>query len=240
MKKIVFFLVFLFSLSAVAGYAQESKISSTKYREFLVDEAIQLKKSGTSDVTIVDHLYHIGKTHSEDDPDFEGVYGNASLSRDEIKRLKEAGFQDEFIAKFEGHPQYITAGVSAIWLDKSAELTAATMLRIFLKPRSYFKAHKPYWSVKEIWGMHFPKGIIDFSNRWDLNIGYTLSVESTSGDAESNNYLLVGFSHEMNRSVLFNIGYGFVPGDNRREKKQFYLGLTMDSNFLKFLGIVDK
>lgn len=91
-------------------------IESTSPKEFwikptnLVDMAKMLKRSGMSDSSIVDHLSHGAKD----------IFGNTTLTADEIYELKQAGFQDGFIGKLEGHEQYVTIGISGIWLRDTA------------------------------------------------------------------------------------------------------------------------
>ena len=53
-------------------------------------------------------------------------------------------------------------------------------------------------------------------------------------------YVLIGFSNQLNRSALLNIGWALVPGDIEGVETQFYIGFTVDSNFLKEIGIVNK
>ncbi len=198
----------------------------------LIEESIELKKSGVSDSTIVDHLYHLGEGEKN-----EKTFGNIKLTNGEIKKLKEAGFQDDFIAKFEGHPQHVTLGVAAIWLTETTDLTYAPMIRIFLEPRSYFKKRRDYW--KDVyWGLYLPHGLIQY-DRWDLNFGVT-TLTSTDDSSEQKNYVLIGLSHEINRSALLNIGGAILPGDIKGKQSQVYFGITVDYNFLKYLGIVDK
>lgn len=201
----------------------------------LVDEAINLKKSGVLDSTIVDHLYQLGEGR-------KGTFGNVHLTSAEIQKLKQAGFQDDFIAKFEGHPQYVTLGIAGIWLYGTHDLVAAPMLRIFLVPRSYFSAQRPYWERVSICGskspLYWPKGLLQF-DRWDLNFGITNST-STDASNEQRSYVLAGFSNELNQSALLNLGVAVAPGDVEGKQTQFYMGLTVDYNFLKALGIVSK
>lgn len=109
----------------------------------LIEESIHLKRKGVSDSTIVDHLYHMGELGC-DNCTIKESFGNIRLTKDGIEKLKEAGFQDDFIAKFEGHPQYVTLGVAGIWLTETTDLAAAPMLRIFLVPRGYFEERPPF------------------------------------------------------------------------------------------------
>lgn len=203
----------------------------------LVEEAIELKKNGVSDSTIVDHLYHLGAGGVDG-----RAFGNTRLSKEKIVELKKAGFQDDFIAKFEGHPQYVTLGIAAVWLGETAELTAAPMLRVFLVPKSYFKARRDYWKETGIKSLYYPHGLFHH-DRWDLNFGITNKTSTTTdsnGKSEDRSYVLVGLSHELNLSALFNIGIALVPGDIDGKQTQWYAGITVDYNMLKSLGFVEK
>lgn len=224
MKWKLFFLLFVFS-SSFCFAQDESIVESDKAEIDLVAESIELKRSGVSDSTIVEHLYHMGESGQ-----YKRTFGNTQLTKDEIQKLKQAGFQDDFIAKFEGHPQYVTLGVAGIWLTETTDLAAAPMLRIFLVPRGYFEERPPFWT----W---------DFSchlKRLDLNFGITNLTSSGGKSDEKKNYVLAGFSYELNRSALFNFGGAVLPGDIDGKQTQFYFGITVDYNFLKSLGIVDK
>lgn len=222
-------------------------VKSTKEKTFwitstgLVDSAIRLKQSGMSDSSIVDHLFHEGTQRLKLNSKAKNVFGNTLLTAGEISDLKESGFQDDFIAKFEGHEQHLTIGVSAIRLTETATLVPASMLRIFLVPRSYFKKRRDYWEEK--WKLYWPAGLFHY-DRWDLNVGMTTSTSTTEDPedpaSQDRSYVLLGASHELNRSALLNIGYAFAPGDTKGERTQLYIGFTVDSNFLKALGIIEK
>lgn len=231
MKWKMFFLLFVFSSSF--GFAQDKNNEDANKSEVdLIEESIVLKQSGVSDSTIVDHLYHIGESGR-----LESSFGNIKLTKDQISQLKKAGFQDDFIAKFEGHPQHVTLGVAAIWLTETTDLTYAPILRIFLVPRSYFTKMRHYW--KEVgWNIYLPHGLIQY-DRWDLNFGVT-TLTSADSSSDQRSYVLVGLSHEINRSALLNIGGAVLPGDVKGIQTQIYFGITVDYNFLKYLGIVDK
>jgi len=222
-------------------------VKSTEEKTFwitstgLVDSAIKLKQSGLSDSSLVDHLFHEGTRRLILNSEAKNVFGNTVLTAGEISDLKESGFQDDFIAKFEGHEQHLTIGVSAIRLTETADLVPASMLRIFLVPRSYFKKRRDYWKKK--CKLYFPVGLFHY-DRWDLNVGITTSTSTTENPedptSQDRSYVLLGASHELNRSALLNIGYAFAPGDTTGERTQFYIGFTLDSNFLKALGIIEK
>ena len=201
----------------------------------IVEEAIKLKQSKMWETSIIDHLYYYTSRSIEDgclDPN--GYFGKYRLTATQIERLQDVGFEDDFITKFEGHPQHVTLGIAALWLGRTADLVYAPMIRIFLKPRSYFYAHRPYF---ESW----PIGLFQL-DRWDLSLGYTTKTPTTESDnsTEEKSYALIGFSNQLNRSALLNIGWALVPGDIEGVETQFYIGFTVDSNFLKEIGIVNK
>lgn len=234
MKWKLVFLLFIFSFTF--SFAEGENITQKDFEEYsinLVEESVVLKQSGVSDSTIVDHLYHIGESSHA-----ERVFGNIHLTKEEIKKLKEAGFQDDFIAKFEGHPQHVALGVATIWLTETTDLTYAPMLRIFLVPRSYFTKMRDYWEKWEMVGLYYPRGFFHY-DRWDINFGVT-TLTSADSSSDKRSYVLVGLSHEINRSALLNIGGAVLPGDVKGIQTQIYFGITVDYNFLKYLGIVDK
>ncbi len=143
---------------AIENPAGQDGSSSKSGVAELVDGALTLKKSGMSDSAIIDHLYQFGLIEAGGRPEAKGVFGNARLTKDEIVKLKQAGFQDDFIAKFEGYPQYVTIGVAAIMLTYTNDIVAAPILRVFLVPRSYFQAQRPYWTKKKL-GSHLSSSI---------------------------------------------------------------------------------
>lgn len=236
MKWKLFFLLFIFSSSFCFAQDKNNE-DANKIEVDLIEESIVLKQSGVSDSTIVDHLYHL-REFKGDDCNTKGTFGNIRLTKDEIQKLKQAGFQDDFIAKFEGHPQHVALGVAAIWLTETTDLTYAPMLRIFLVPRSYFTKMRDYWEKWEMVGLYYPRGFFHY-DRWDINFGVT-TLTSADSSSDQRSYVLVGLSHEINRSALLNIGGAVLPGDVKGIQTQIYFGITVDYNFLKYLGIVDK
>lgn len=202
----------------------------------VVQQAIQMKKGNLNDSQIIEHLYNKGIKIREKNPDFNDVFGDTSLTGEQMIKLKEAKFNDSFIDKMAGIPQRVTIGAAGIYLMKTADLVATPMVRIFLAPRSYFTPRTPFWPSK--WEDVLNSGILDPS-KYDLNIGYTAST-STDANNENENYVLAGFSFEINRSALFNFGFAFVPKDIEGKKRQVYLGVTIDSNILKELKVIPK
>jgi len=147
---------------------------------------------------IIDHLAYVDRLTQARTYDSRVYFGKCPLSARQIDRLRKEGFQNDFIAKFEGQPQHVTLGVAGLWLQKTADLVYAPIIRIFLKPRSYFHAYRPY-----------------FFGRW-------------------------GLSHQLNQSAFLNIGCALLPGDTKYVDSQFYVGFTLDANFLKEIGIIGK
>ena len=118
---------------------EEKKKLVEEEKKKLVDKAINLKNINMQESTIIDHLAYVDRKY-----DSRVYFGKCPLSADQIDSLRKAGFQNDFIAKFEGQPQYVTLGVAGVWLQKTADLVYAPIIRIFLKPRSYFHAYRPY------------------------------------------------------------------------------------------------
>lgn len=204
----------------------------------LVEEAIKLKQNNMQETSIIDHLYYTSRSTEDGCLDPNGYFGNYRLTATQIDRLQKVGFQNDFITKFEGHPQHVTLGLTALWLNKTADLVYAPMIRIFFKPRSYFCAHRPYFGS---WRSSRLIGLFQL-DRWDLNVGYTTKTPTTDSDnsTEEKSYVLIGLSNQLNRSALLNIGWALVPGDTEGVETQFYVGFTIDYNFLKEIGIVNK
>lgn len=207
-----------------------------------VEEAIRLKGNGVSDSFIVSHLHQLAISDRRMEPD--NVFGNIRLTSGDIMRLKTAGFQDDFIANFEGHPQYVSIGIAAIWLQETHDLVAAPLLRVFLVPRSFYQKQERWLrEFNYLWFLPAPgpAGFFD-ADKWDLNFGITTRTETDGngqdGTTEERTYLLVGFSNQLNPYALFNVGYAMATKDTKGERTQIYLGLTVDFNLLKSLGLV--
>lgn len=232
--------------------------------ETIVTTAIRLRKSGMSEPEISEHLHNQGRQLIEDhyrlqriksiycpllildnnlcfDKDWlddisRKTFGNYHLSRDgsDAIRLKKAGMEPDFIAKMSGQPQYVTIGAGFIWMVESQNYVVAPMLRIFVSPVGFYTPRKPL-EILHLW------------STWDwrrvgLNLGYASSAATgrmNSGtNKELKNYVLFGFSFEINRYAMLNIGMGIVPGGSDQGNTQFYLGLTLDQNMLKGLGLI--
>lgn len=195
----------------------ETASTSAKYKVLfneLIQGSILQKKRGFSDAFI---LNQFDKVISD-----KKFIGKKGLNDFELIRLKDAGFNDDVIGKLGRHKQYLTIGIASIWLNGTKDLVTSPILRIFLQPKSFFDYRSP------------------LKNIYDLNIGYTTKTSTTDNGSEKKNYLLAGFSYELNRSALLNFGWALVPGDIEGKQSQIYFGLTVDSNILRELGILEK
>ena len=105
-------------------------------------------------------------------------------------------------------------------------------------PKSFYAPRKDLFEIKYNW-LPVPSGLFSL-DKWDLNIGLTSSASTSDNSAtnDNKNYVLVGFSFEINRSALFNVGRAFVPGNTTGEKSQWYFGITVDQNFFKDIGFI--
>ncbi len=215
-------------ITVLAGKSIEQSVSAkTVFKIFsnkLTSEIITLKKEGFSDRFIMNQY---------DKKVSEIGLRDIALSSFDIKKLNEANLSEELIGNISRHRQYLTIGISGIWLADTSDLVTSPMIRIFISPRSYFDPRTPFWSWG--WGQFGPTNL----KRYDLNIGYTTKTSTDSG-SEKKSYLLLGFSFELNRAALLNFGMAFVPGDIKGDQTQPYVGITMDSNLLKDIGILEK
>ncbi len=216
------------TITVSMGNATDQRATTTApfkvFSNKLTSEIIALKKEGFSDRFIMNQYdKKISEMGLRDD----------TLDSFDIKKLNEANLSEDLIANMSRHRQYLTIGISGIWLGDTRDIVTSPMIRIFISPRSYFDPRKPFWSKG--WGSFGPTDL----KRYDLNLGYT-SKTSTDSGAERKNYLLLGLSFELNRAALLNFGVAFVPGDIAGDQTQPYFGITMDSNLLKDIGILDK
>jgi len=223
----------------------------------LVATAIELKNDGMSASAIAEYLHHQGEqeieikyieldkqtalydTYDRDDINSTAyeVFGNFHpklKNGEEIVKLREAGFENDFIEKMTGQPQYITLGVAAVWLGQTHNYVLAPMARIFVQPAGYYAPRRTF-------------EISHFIATWDwqkvgINIGYTPATATTktygSAATETKNYMLIGLSYEINRSALLNLGMAVAPGGSLHGSRQFYAGFTIDQNILKGLGLM--
>jgi len=208
------------------------------YRD-IVSEAIKLKAEIVSENTIKEHLARQAEETAYRTLSNKNVFGNIQLSAFEVNALLKAKLSDDFIGEMEGFPQFVTVGVAGIWLFKTAEVAAAPMLRIFIFPRSYYMPRTRLGAITKEPSRFF-NVIFD---RFDINVGYTTSTQTRKEETkkqEKTNYVLVGLSFELSRAALFNFGLALVPEDVKGTRRQLYLGVTVDYNLLKDIGIVKK
>jgi len=116
----------------------------------IVKKAVKMKKRGCLETTIVDSLYYQslrqakkeaeikaknnavnkdkkekqknGKNTQPKENNGSDKFGSIILNCNEIMALKEAGFNDDFLAKIEGHPEYFSVGISTIWFAESDDI----------------------------------------------------------------------------------------------------------------------
>ncbi|MFQ5587491.1 MAG: hypothetical protein ACE5F7_01510 [Nitrospiria bacterium] len=211
------------SAGPAAGQMSSVTVPFKVFSNKLTSEIINLKEEGFSDRFIMNQY---DKKISE-----MGVR-DTTLDAFDILKLDEAHLSEDLISNIARHRQYLTIGISGIWLHDTRDLVTSPMIRIFISPRSYFEPRKPFWSKGWDFGPFNLK-------RYDLNVGYTTKTSTDSG-TEKKSYLLLGLSFELNRAALLNVGMAFVPGDIAGDQTQPYVGITMDSNLLKDIGILDK
>lgn len=183
------------------------------------------KESSFSESYIIDRLVKDKQKRKDDNSD----YNDDFFTICEESKLKAIGYSEEFFNKIQNNPQYVTLGVSAVWLAKTAEFVPSPMLRIFLKPKSYYSPRFELFNLKT-WGR-------SLSSRTDLNFGYSV-IDSEVNKEQKTKYVLAGISFEVNKSALLNFGYARAVKDVDNDKGQLYVGLTVDFNFLKGLNIV--
>jgi hypothetical protein len=208
--------------------------------ESVVARAIGMKKAGMSTAAIVSIF------------DVEGVFVRLKgriLTSEEVKALRDAGFEDDFIEKLALVPSYVTVGPAVIWLANANEVVGAGLVRIYIPPRNFLERRKPVsllpmflqgWGSKDkdeetLWFLN-PKAVVD---RFDLNFGMTTNA-GTEDNVKAAPFFLLGGSYELNRYSLLNLGIAFTTEGDFSDNVQFYFGFTVDSNILKELGIISK
>lgn len=163
-----------------------------------VQEGIRLKSGGMDTQALIEHLLHVGTPlQNLKNPTSSKIFGRAKLDENDIEAMTSAGLNTDLISKFEGHPQYITLGAAAIWLNDISDLTSFPILRVFIRPRSYFRQRDSWGNSRAWWDYMF--------ERMDLNFGKAV-----------------------------------VPGGIKWKQSQWYWGLTVDTNFLKDMGVMEK
>lgn len=194
-----------------------------------VNAALRLKEGGLTEDLITDHLVKMAerdyKALKSKAFGSAGLFGNMVMTPEQLTSLRQKGFSDAFIRNMEGYGKPVSIGIAAVWLNKSADLTASPIVRIPLTKRSYYDpARSRVLSTDFI----------------DLNFGYTTAAETKDDAAagEKTNYILVGLSYEIKRAVYLSGGWGISPGDVEGNRTQYFVALTLDSSLLEQLGIL--
>lgn len=235
-QKIFLTALFLFLLHTLS--AAEDTDKERANIEKGVQEALTLKEAGFSADTVIEILVR--------NPDFR--FGSADLNAEQMARLKKE-FDEDFIKNWAGVPQFVTVGVAAIYLSDANKMTGGAILRILTPPRSYYSELNVWpWSPirhKPEKGSFFErlKYNIDpvhhdaWIHRFDLNFGIT----STTGtdNVEAGNFVLAGFSFQIHRAAFLNFGYAFSTTGTFKDTAQGYIGITVDSNILRTVGLID-
>lgn len=226
----------------------ESKEAETILVRDVVLEAIRLKEEHNTEKEIVNHLFHLQKMYLDKHPDeTENLFGSIQLTSSEITALKKVDFSPDFIAKVEGQQQYLSLGISDVYLKKTHDFVTAPTARLFILPKGFYSPRRPILSYEReyfILDRNFLKAIAE---RTDLTVGFTTSTPTAKDDptAPSKNYTLVGVALEINRFLHLTAGGAFLLLDESsiEEKTQWFFGLNLDPNFtdipdlLKTLGI---
>jgi hypothetical protein len=191
-------------------YFKNTSLSSIVHPDDLVEEAIEIRKTNMNKQLIIDRL-----RHKYSDKDYK--FGQVSLDEGEVKRLYEAGYDDEFIRQLEGVPSVVTLAPAFVWLGESQSGVGAVIIRVNLKPDPA-KDHPFYHLVK-------------------LNIGMTVEPvdEKKEGttDTVSTTFYLLGGSYQINRHALFNVGLAVPSTRDLQVGEQFYAGFTIDTDLLE-------
>jgi hypothetical protein len=201
-----------------------------------VDTAIKLRDNGYSDSSIAEIIANR--------PEF--AFGSAKLTKDQMTKLKKS-FEEDFIENWVGVKQRITVGAAGVFLTDADELVAAAIIRILTPPRS-FHAKLNLWPWSRIKQKPHKRNTLKllrynidpdhfdaWINRFDLNVGVTTAT--STDDVESGNFILAGFSYEINRAAFLNFGLAVSTAGNVEDTDQWYVGITLDQNILKILGV---
>jgi len=222
--------------SALEDAQEKFSVQNPALNEY-VKTAVVLKNNNNADESfILEYIANEQQRKVDADPSNKKlVFLGTRLEDIDLKTLSENKFSQDFIGKLTGISQYVTVGVSAVWLTKNHDLVTSPTLRIFINPKSYFAPRTPLFTTK-IFSKAWLNGIRD---KIDINFGYTAKSETDSSTGSKNtNYVLAGLSFEINRSALLNVGTALATKDVNNDKTQFYIGLTVDSNLLKGLGLM--
>jgi uncharacterized protein YjdB len=201
-----------------------------------VEQAIKLKANGFSESDIMEILLK--------NPKYK--FGWAELTTDQKVELRKS-FSEDFIKNWVGVPQYVTIGASAIYLVRDNNMVGAGVVRIFFFPRSYYiELNSLPWSVKaaedkKCYWQRFKYNINpDNRDAWIHRVALNLGLTSGSGTETSNsdNFFLLGLSYELTKAAQINVGWAAVTTTQSGSRGQIYVGITLDSNVLKVLGIM--
>lgn len=207
------------------------------YSNTYIREAV-LWKSMPQSATL-EHIATLMQRSTDDGRNSDALFHGVPIIGGDLQALKDAGYDADFIQKLEGQKQYLSIGMTGILLTKANDLVAAPMLRIFIQPRCYFRQRVPFWSLD-----YSPlKWVQGFLERTDFNFGYTVvktKVDKDSTTTVETNFMLAGLSYEINKAALFNAGWALPVNSGVKEKGQIYVGITVDSNLLKELKILEK
>lgn len=233
------------SQNCISKIPKDLKVEEYEYSDIYiqdgVDMAVCLKNQNTSDSDIMDILHQYRRYR----------FGWAQLDQSQIKQLKDGKFSDDFIKNYVGVPQYVTVGAAAIYLFSSNTAVGAAIVRIQVTPRSYYAPLNTFpWSKipqrkrdtkkEKPWYYNFIPGESNaWINRFDLNLGVTsASSPDSNSNTQSNPFILAGISYELHKAALLNFGYAFSTAGTNNKTGQLYLGVTLDSNILKTVGLI--
>lgn len=203
-----------------------------------IREAVLWKKQKLSDTVILGHISQLATRDMNQEGVSPPVFDGVSIKGNGINELRDNGFSEDFIAKFEGQPQWVTLGMAAIFLPDGGKITTAPLLRIMLEPKSYYKPRYSFGNMFSCFKSDTePKCLSVWREKFDVNIGYT--VISTKSNGENTNFLLTGFSYEINPAALLNFGAAIPTGSVDDKSVKAYLGITVDQNFLKAIGFME-
>lgn len=207
------------------------KVIQVRARYPYIKEAVLWKKQGLSDAAILGHISKMATQELNDKGVSPSVFDGVPIRGSGVEQLKQVNFSEDFITKLEGQPQWVTLGMAAIFLPDGGKVTTAPLLRIMLEPKSYYK---PRYKFGHLFSNEFSSVL---RQKFDVNIGYT--VISIKTDSENTNFLLAGFSYEINPSALLNFGAAIPTGSVKDKSVTSYVGVTVDQNFLKAIGLME-
>jgi len=179
-------------------------------------------------------------------------YGDTDFTAAEMKKLKDK-FDEDFIEKWAGAKQYVTIGAAAVYLADSNKVVGAAILRILTPPRSYYsqlnltpwsgssfikkpkKKPKPGFFQRLKYNID-PDHYDAWIHRIDLNFGVTSPAKSIN-DAKAI-FILAGLSYQIHRAAFLNAGFAFSTTGSFSDSSQAYMGITVDSNLLKSVGLL--